>query len=181
MIVRPTGIHDVLVIEPNVFGDERGFFWESFNQQKFFEKTGLNIEFVQDNHSQSMQHVLRGLHYQSMQPQGKLIRVVVGEILDVAVDIRLNSLTFGKWISYRLSAENKHQLWVPPGFAHGFLVISDVAEVLYKTTDYYSPEHERSIRWDDPDLAIAWNLNTSPILSPKDKAGAFLKDAEVYA
>lgn len=181
MFVIPTEIHDVLIIQPKVFGDERGFFLESFNQQEFSEKTDLDVEFVQDNHSRSMQNVLRGLHYQKLQPQGKLIRVVVGDILDVAVDIRLSSPTFGKWVSYYLSAENKHQLWVPPGFAHGFLVISDVAEVLYKATDYYSPEHERSIRWDDPDLAIEWNLNTSPILSSKDKAGALLKDAEVYA
>lgn len=181
MIVIPTEIPDALIIQPHVYGDERGFFLESFNKRSFCDKTGINADFVQDNHSRSLQGVLRGLHYQIQRPQGKLVRVVVGEVLDVAVDIRSSSPTFGKWVSCYLSAKNNKQLWVPPGFAHGFLVISDVAEVLYKTTDYYSPEHERSIRWDDPGLAIAWNLDTSPILSPKDKAGALLKDAEVYA
>ena len=180
MIVVLTKISDVLIIQPQIFGDERGFFLESFNQKIFCEKTGLNVEFVQDNHSRSVQNVLRGLHYQIQQPQGKLIRVVAGEILDVAVDIRRNSPTFGQWVSCYLSAENRHQLWVPAGFAHGFLVVSEMAEVLYKTTDYYAPQYERSIRWDDPDLSINWNLDAAPILSSKDKAGALLKDAEVY-
>ena len=180
MIVVPTEIYDVLLIQPQIFGDERGFFLESFNQKNFCEKIGLNVEFVQDNHSRSMQNVLRGLHYQIYQPQGKLVRVVVGEILDVAVDIRHNSPTFGQWVSCYLSAENRHQLWVPAGFAHGFLVVSEMAEVLYKSTDYYAPQYERSIRWDDPDLSINWNLDAAPILSSKDKAGALLKDAEVY-
>ena len=180
MIVVLTKISDVLIIQPQIFGDERGFFLESFNQKIFCEKTGLNVEFVQDNHSRSVQNVLRGLHYQIQQPQGKLIRVVAGEILDVAVDIRRNSPTFGQWVSCYLSAENRHQLWVPAGFAHGFVVVSEMAEVLYKTTDYYAPQYERSIRWDDPDLSINWNLDAAPILSSKDKAGALLKDAEVY-
>jgi dTDP-4-dehydrorhamnose 3,5-epimerase len=180
MIVIPTEIPEVLIIEPQVFGDERGFFLESFNASSFSEKTGLDVNFVQDNHSRSMQHVLRGLHYQISQPQGKLVRVVVGEILDVAVDIRRSSPTFGHWVGCHLSAANKRQLWVPAGMAHGFLVVSDVAEVLYKATDYYAPQYERSIRWDDPDLAIAWNLEGSPILSLKDKYASRLKDAEVY-
>ena len=180
MIVVLTKISDVLIIQPQIFGDERGFFLESFNQKIFCEKTGLNVEFVQDNHSRSVQNVLRGLHYQIQQPQGKLIRVVAGKILDVAVDIRRNSPTFGQWVSCYLSAENRHQLWVPAGFAHGFLVVSEMAEVLYKSTDYYAPQYERSIRWDDPDLSINWNLDAAPILSSKDKAGALLKDAEVY-
>ncbi len=181
MIVVPTEISDILIIQTQVFGDERGFFLESFNQKIFCEKTGVNVEFVQDNHSRSVKNVLRGLHYQIQHPQGKLIRVVVGEILDVAVDIRRSSPTFGQWVSCYLSAENKHQLWVPPGFAHGFLVVSEMAEVLYKATDYYAPQYERSIRWDDPDLSIAWNQDATPILSPKDQAGALLKNAEVYA
>jgi dTDP-4-dehydrorhamnose 3,5-epimerase len=180
MIIVPTEISNILIIKPQIFGDERGFFMESFNQRIFCEKTGLNIEFVQDNHSRSVQNVLRGLHYQIQQPQGKLIRVVAGKILDVAVDIRRNSPTFGQWVSCYLSAENRHQLWVPAGFAHGFLVVSEMAEVLYKSTDYYAPQYERSIRWDDPDLSINWNLDAAPILSSKDKAGALLKDAEVY-
>lgn len=181
MIVTLTEISDVLIIQPQVFGDQRGFFLESFNQEKFCQETALDVEFVQDNHSRSVQNVLRGLHYQVQKPQGKLIRVVEGEILDVAVDIRRSSPTFGQWVSCYLSAENKKQLWVPPGFAHGFLVVSEVAEVLYKATDYYAPQYERSIRWDDPDLSIAWNLDGTPILSSKDQAGALLKNAEVYA
>jgi dTDP-4-dehydrorhamnose 3,5-epimerase len=180
VIIVLTKISDVLIIQPQIFGDERGFFLESFNQKIFCGKTGLNVEFVQDNHSRSVQNVLRGLHYQIQQPQGKLIRVVAGKILDVAVDIRRNSPTFGQWVSCYLSAENRHQLWVPAGFAHGFLVVSEMAEVLYKSTDYYAPQYERSIRWDDPDLSINWNLDAAPILSSKDKAGALLKDAEVY-
>ena len=180
MIVVLTGIPDVLIIESKVFGDNRGFFLESFNQSKFSGGTGLNVSFVQDNHSCSVRNVLRGLHYQIQQPQGKLVRVVVGEILDVAVDIRRSSPTFGQWVSCFLSAENKRQLWIPPGMAHGFLVLSDVSEVLYKSTDYYAPQHERSILWSDPDLAITWNLEAPPILSVKDKEAVLLKDAEVY-
>ncbi|MDX2098940.1 MAG: dTDP-4-dehydrorhamnose 3,5-epimerase [Leptolyngbyaceae cyanobacterium bins.59] len=180
MLITPTEIPEVLMIEPKVFGDDRGFFLESFNQGKFAEKTGLDLNFVQDNHSRSVRHVLRGLHYQIQQPQGKLVRVVVGEILDVVVDIRRSSPTFGQWVSCILSAENKRQLWVPAGMAHGFVVTSEVAEVLYKTTDYYAPQYERSLRWDDPDLAIDWNLQAPPILSTKDKDAALLKDAEVY-
>jgi dTDP-4-dehydrorhamnose 3,5-epimerase len=180
MIVIQTDIPDVLIIEPKVFGDDRGFFLESFNQSQFSERTGLNVSFVQDNHSRSIRNVLRGLHYQIQQPQGKLVRAVVGEILDVAVDIRRSSPTFGKSVSCLLSAENKRQLWVPPGMAHGFLVLSDIAEVLYKATDYYAPQYERSILWNDPDLGIDWNLTDSPILSLKDKEAALLKDAEVY-
>jgi dTDP-4-dehydrorhamnose 3,5-epimerase len=181
VIVVPTEIPDVMIVQPQLFSDERGFFLESFNQRSFCEKTSSSVEFVQDNHSQSFQNVLRGLHYQIKQPQGKLIRVIVGEILDVAVDIRRSSPTFGQWVSCYLSAENKQQLWIPSGFAHGFLVISEKAEVLYKATDYYAPQYERRIRWDDPDLSINWNLSEKPILSSKDKAGVLLKDAEVYA
>lgn len=181
MIISPTEIADVLVIKPRVFEDERGFFMESFNHKLFAEKTGLDFNFVQDNHCYSLQGVLRGLHYQVHQPQGKLVRAVVGEIFDIAVDVRRHSPTFGSWIGERLSAENKHQLWLPPGMAHGFLVLSEVAEVLYKATDYYAPAYERTIRWDDPDLSIAWPLTTAPILSAKDQAGVWLKDAEVFA
>lgn len=180
MIVIPTEILDVLIIEPKVFEDDRGFFLESFNQSKFSEKIGLNVSFVQDNHSRSVRNVLRGLHYQIQQPQGKLVRAVVGEILDVAVDIRRSSPTFGQWVSCSLSAENKRQLWIPPGMAHGFLVVSEVAEVVYKSTDYYAPQYERSILWNDPDLAIAWNFEQPPILSVKDKEAVSLKNAEVY-
>lgn len=180
MIVIPTEIPEVLIIEPQVFGDDRGFFLESFNHGSFSEKTGLDVNFVQDNHSRSVQNVLRGLHYQISQPQGKLVRVVVGEVLDVAVDIRRSSPTFGKWVGCLLSATNKRQLWVPAGMAHGFLVVSEVAEVLYKATDYYAPQYERSLRWDDPDLAIDWNLEGLPILSLKDKEASRLNDAEVY-
>lgn len=180
MIIVQTAIPDVLVIEPKVFGDERGFFLESFNQRQFAEKTGVTLNFVQDNHSRSTRNVLRGLHYQIQQPQGKLVRAVVGEILDVAVDIRRSSPTFGQWVGCVLSAENKCQLWVPPGMAHGFLVLSEFAEVLYKATDYYAPQYERSLRWDDPDIAIDWNLDATPTLSSKDKEAALLKDAEVY-
>ncbi len=171
MNVVPTAIADVLRVEPRVFGDERGFFFESFNARAWAESTGLDVEFVQDNHSRSSRGVLRGLHYQIRQPQGKLVRVVVGEVFDVVVDLRRNSGTFGHWVGERLSAENKRQLWVPPGFAHGFLVVSAVAEVLYKTTKYYAPEWERAIRWDDPQLAIDWPLaeaRGAPTLSAKD-------------
>jgi dTDP-4-dehydrorhamnose 3,5-epimerase len=180
MNVIPTDIPDVLIMEPRVFGDDRGFFFESFNQGTFTEKTGLDVTFVQDNHSRSRKNVLRGLHYQIQQAQGKLVRVVVGEVLDVAVDIRKSSPTFGQWVSCLLSAENKRQLWVPPGFAHGFVVTSDVAEFLYKTTDYYAPQYERTILWNDPDLAIAWNLDEPPALSAKDEAGQPFNTAEVY-
>lgn len=180
MNVIQTKIPDVLIIEPQVFGDERGFFYESYNEKLFAEKTGVKTNFVQDNHSRSAQNVLRGLHYQIQQPQGKLVRVVVGEVFDVAVDIRKNSPTFGQWVSCLLSAENKRIFWVPPGFAHGFLVLSEAAEFLYKTTDYYAPQYERSILWNDPDLAIDWPGTGEPILSAKDKAGQPLKTAEVF-
>ena len=180
MKVTPTAIPDVLVIEPRVFEDERGFFLESFNEQAFKEKANISERFVQDNHSRSAKNVLRGLHYQIQQPQGKLVRVVVGEIFDVAVDLRRSSKYFGQWVSVKLSAQNKQQLWVPPGFAHGFLVVSEYCEVLYKTTDYYAPQYERSLLWNDPNIAIAWQLEAEPILSGKDQAGKQLKDAEVY-
>ncbi|KPQ38963.1 MAG: dTDP-4-dehydrorhamnose 3,5-epimerase [Phormidium sp.] len=181
MNVIQTKIPDVLLIEPQVFGDHRGFFFESFNQKRFEEKTGVKTQFVQDNHSRSTQGVLRGLHYQIQQAQGKLLRATVGEIFDVAVDIRKNSVTFGQWVGYRLSAENKRQLWIPAGFAHGFAVLSEVAEVLYKTTDYYAKDYERSILWNDPELGIDWQLgDIKPRLSAKDEAGVLLKDAEVF-
>ncbi|MCY1301109.1 dTDP-4-dehydrorhamnose 3,5-epimerase [compost metagenome] len=171
---------DVLVLEPKVFGDDRGFFYESFNAQTFEALSGLKCEFVQDNHSRSQRGVLRGLHYQVQQAQGKLVRVTHGEVFDVVVDLRRSSPTFGRWAGINLSAENKRQLWVPEGFAHGFLVLSDYAEFLYKTTDYYAPEHERCIRWDDPDLAIDWPLAEAPRLSAKDQAGVNFKDAELF-
>lgn len=167
----PNAIPDVLLIEPKVFGDDRGFFFESFNQIAFNQATGLEIEFVQDNHSKSARNVLRGLHYQVQQPQGKLVRVVQGEVFDVAVDIRQGSPTFGQWVGEILSADNKKQLWIPAGLAHGFLVLSDSAEFLYKTTDYYAPAHERCLAWNDPDLAINWPISGAPILSAKDAAG----------
>ena len=178
----PTTIPEVLVIEPKVFGDARGFFYESFNARRFAELTGITTPFVQDNHSKSARHVLRGLHYQIEQAQGKLVRAVAGEVLDVAVDIRRSSPTFGQVETVILSAENKRMLWIPPGFAHGFVVLSENAEFLYKTTDYWAPEHERCILWNDPQLAIDWQLNgTTPLLSGKDQAGKLLKDAEVFA
>jgi dTDP-4-dehydrorhamnose 3,5-epimerase len=180
MKVTATAISDVLLIEPSVFGDTRGFFFESFNQRQWLEHTGLDRLFVQDNHSRSGKGVLRGLHYQIRQPQGKLVRVVMGEVFDVAVDLRRTSSTFGKWVGEVLSAENKKQLWVPEGFGHGFLVLSENAEFLYRTTDYYAPEHERCIIWNDPDLGIAWPIKELPILSPKDSAGIAFRDAEVY-
>jgi len=180
MKVIPTEIPEVLIIEPNVFGDQRGFFYESFNQKAWEEATGLQARFVQDNHSRSTKGVLRGLHYQIRQSQGKLVRVTVGEVFDVAVDIRRSSPTFKKWVGVRLSAKNKRQLWVPQGFAHGFLVVSEVAEFLYKATDYYAPEHERGIVWDDPELAIEWPLTEAPVVSAKDKNAPFLRDAEVF-
>jgi dTDP-4-dehydrorhamnose 3,5-epimerase len=179
--VIPTELPDVLIIEPKVFGDERGFFYESFNAQAFKEATGVDCQFVQDNHSRSQRGVLRGLHYQIQQAQGKLVRATAGEVLDIAVDIRRSSPTFGQWIGVLLSAENKRQLWIPAGFAHGFVVLSESAEFLYKTTDYYAPAHERCIRWDDPSLAIDWQLSEAPQLSGKDQAGVLLADAELFA
>ena len=181
MNVVQTSIPDVLIIEPAIFGDERGFFYESYNQKTLAEQTGITQSFVQDNHSRSAKNVLRGLHYQVQQPQGKLVRVGVGEAFDVAVDIRKTSPTFGTWVGVILSAENKRQLWIPPGFAHGFLVLSDFAEFLYKTTDYYAPQYERSIVWNDPDLAIAWPLHGEPLLSQKDQRGQRLNAAELFA
>ena len=173
-------IPDVLIIEPKVFGDDRGFFFESFNQKRFEELTGVKSHFVQDNHSRSAQHVLRGLHYQIRQPQGKLDRVTAGEVFDVCVDLRKHSETFGHSVAVMLSAQNHRQLWIPPGFAHGFLVVSSHAEFLYKTTDYYAPEHERSLLWNDPALGIDWPLTAEPLLSAKDKIGLPLAQAEVF-
>lgn len=175
-----TDLPGVIILEPKVFGDQRGFFFESFNARSFAEATGLQREFVQDNHSRSQRGVLRGLHYQVQQAQGKLVRVTAGEVYDVAVDLRRSSPTFGRWIGVHLSAENKRQLWVPEGFAHGFVVLSEFAEFLYKTTDYYAPEHERCIRWDDPTLAIDWPLDGAPQLSAKDQAGLSFVDAQVF-
>ena len=179
MNVIPTRLPGVLIIEPKVFGDSRGFFYESFNARSFQELTGTTSQFVQDNHSCSQKGVLRGLHYQLENVQGKLVRVTRGEVLDVAVDIRRSSPTFGQWISTRLSADNHRQLWVPEGFAHGFVVLSDTAEFLYKTTDYYNPGADRCIRWDDPQLAIDWGLQQPPVLSDKDKLGLPLAEAEL--
>lgn len=180
MKATPLAISDVVLFEPRVFGDDRGYFFESFNHLNFEEVIGRSVQFAQDNHSRSVKGVLRGLHYQIQRPQGKLVRVVQGEVFDVAVDIRRDSKTFGQWVGAYLSAENKHQLWVPEGFAHGFVVLSDTAEFLYKTTDYYAPVHERCIRWDDPDIAIDWPLTGKPSLSEKDLTGALLKQAEVF-
>nr|WP_041297045.1 dTDP-4-dehydrorhamnose 3,5-epimerase [Janthinobacterium sp. Marseille] len=176
-----TKIPDILLLEPNVLGDDRGFFFESFNERRFAEVTGKTVKFVQDNHSRSLRGVLRGLHYQIQQPQGKLVRVVSGEVFDVAVDIRKSSPTFGQWAGAVLSAENQRQMWIPEGFAHGFVVTSDTAEFLYKTTDYWAPEHERCIAWDDPAIGIDWPINGVPILSAKDQQGTRLADAEVFA
>ena len=180
MKVIPTEIPDVLIIEPQVYGDDRGFFLESFNQKDFREKTGVNTTFVQDNHSMSLKNVLRGLHYQIPNPQGKLVRVVNGSVFDVAVDARQSSPTFGQWVSCVLSAENKRIFWVPEGFAHGFLVLSERAEFLYKTTNYYYPQYEKTILWNDADLGIDWPLDIPPILSPKDQAGQPFKSVEVF-
>lgn len=181
MKVIPTLIPDVLIIEPKIFGDDRGFFYESYNQRNWQESTGLVTEFVQQNHSKSMQGVLRGLHYQIKNPQGKLVRVVVGEVFDVAVDLRKQSPTFGNWVGEYLSADNKKCLWVPEGFAHGFLVTSREAEFLYSTTDYYYPEHERCILWNDPSLDITWpETMTQPVLSPKDQEGTLFNQAEIF-
>jgi len=181
MQVIATAIPDVLIIEPKVFGDARGFFFESYNERAFAQATGLQLNFVQDNHSRSAQGVLRGLHYQIRQPQGKLVRVVRGSVFDVAVDLRKSSPTFGQWVGVELSESNHRQLWVPPGFGHGFLVTSASADFLYKTTDYYAPEHERCIVWNDPDIGIAWPLGGAPQLSGKDKAGLPLAQAETFA
>jgi dTDP-4-dehydrorhamnose 3,5-epimerase len=180
MNVIATQIPEVLILEPKVFGDARGFFFESYNRRSFRAATGLDVDFVQDNHSRSARGVLRGLHYQVRQPQGKLVRVVAGEVFDVAVDLRRSSPSFGKWAATSLSAHNKRMLWVPAGFAHGFLVTSEYAEFLYKTTDFYAPEHERCIAWDDPDLAVPWPLAGEPALSAKDRAGVLFRDAEVF-
>ena len=181
MKVIPMAIPDVLIIEPKVFGDARGFFFESFNQKAFNEATGLDVNFVQDNHSRSAKGVLRGLHYQLRQPQGKLVRVVRGAVFDVAVDLRKSSATFGRWVGAELNEENNKQFWVPAGFAHGFLVLSDMADFLYKTTDYYAPEHERCIAWNEPTIGVHWPLEDClPRLSTKDDAGVHLKLAEVF-
>lgn len=181
MNVVRTAIPDVLILEPRVFGDERGFFMESYNARRFEEITGLRREFVQDNHSRSRQGVLRGLHYQVQQAQGKLVRVTAGEVFDVAVDIRRSSPTFGKWVGAILSGQNHRQMWVPEGFAHGFVVLSDTADFLYKTTDYYAPEYERCILWNDPEIGIEWPLGVQPTLSAKDQVGKRLAEAEVFA
>jgi len=180
MKVTPTAIPDVLVIEPKMFGDARGFFFESFNQKSFNEATGLNVAFVQDNHSRSAKGVLRGLHYQLQQPQGKLVRVVRGAVFDVAVDIRKSSPTFGRWVGVELSEDNHKQLWVPAGFAHGFLVLSETADFLYKTTDYYAPAHERCIDWNDPVIGIVWPSDLQPQLSNKDQMAQPLASAQLF-
>jgi len=180
MKATPLAIPDVIVFEPKVFGDDRGFFFESFNQARFEAAVGRTVNFVQDNHSRSARHVLRGLHYQIRQAQGKLVRVTSGEVFDVAVDLRRSSPTFGKWVGATLSADNKKQLWVPEGFGHGFVVLSESADFLYKTTDYYAPEHERCIIWNDTSLAIDWPLQTAPVLSGKDQQGLPFARAEVF-
>jgi len=181
MKITPLCIPDVLRIEPRTFGDDRGFFYESFHQAYFDEAVGRKVSFVQDNHSKSVHSVLRGLHYQIKQPQGKLVRVVAGSVFDVAVDLRRSSSTFGQWVGEILSAQNKAQLWVPEGFAHGFVVLSDSAEFVYKTTDYYAPEYERSILWSDPKIAIDWPSNIIPILSAKDEKGTSFASADVFS
>ncbi|PSB03073.1 dTDP-4-dehydrorhamnose 3,5-epimerase [Merismopedia glauca] len=181
MKIIPTKIPDVWIIEPRVFADNRGFFYESYNHREFTQKIAPDIQFVQDNHSRSGNGVLRGLHYQIQQPQGKLVRVITGSVFDVAVDLRKSSPNFGDWVGVELTAENKQQLWIPPGFAHGFLVTSPVVEVLYKATDYYAPEHERCILWNDPDIGIDWSGIGEPILSAKDQSGQFLREAEVFS
>lgn len=181
MNALPTAIPDVLILEPKVFGDDRGFFFESFNKRIFEELTGLQRTFVQDNHSKSEKNVLRGLHYQIRHPQGKLVRVIQGEVYDVAVDLRKDSATFGQWVGVHLSAENRRQLWIPEGFAHGFVVISKTAEFLYKTTDYYAPEHERSLLWNDSAIGIVWPIESQPKLAAKDKNALPLTEAELFA
>lgn len=180
-VVATSSLPEVKVIEPRVFEDNRGFFYESFNAREFAHHVGVDVLFVQDNHSRSTRGVLRGLHYQLVKPQGKLVRVVAGEVYDVAVDIRASSPTFGKWAGVHLSAQNRRQLWVPPGFAHGFLVLSDYAEFLYKTTDYWYPEYERTLLWNDPALGIEWHHTDEPRLAAKDAAGQVLSECEVYA
>lgn len=187
MKVIPTALPEVLVLEPTVYGDARGFFTESFNQKVFLEATGVTLNFVQDNHSRSSQGVLRGLHYQLVCPQGKLVRVAQGAVFDVAVDVRKSSPNFGKWVGVELTEDNHRQLWVPPGFAHGFLVLSERADFLYKTTDYYAPQHDRGIRWDDPEIGIAWPIDglnaggaPTPSLSAKDQQAPLLASAETY-
>ncbi|MFM7343197.1 MAG: dTDP-4-dehydrorhamnose 3,5-epimerase [Betaproteobacteria bacterium] len=179
--VTPAALPEVLILEPKVFGDDRGFFFESFNQRDFQQAAGLNVHFVQDNHSKSSQGVLRGLHYQIQHPQGKLVRVTQGAVFDVAVDLRRSSPNFGKWVGVELSADNKRQLWVPPGFAHGFVVISELAEFLYKTTDYWYPEHERSLLWCDPTVGVQWPVDGEPKLAAKDTAGKVLAEADCFA
>lgn len=179
--VTSTALPDVKLIEPKVFGDARGYFYESFNAREFSQGVGSDVEFVQDNHSRSTKGVLRGLHYQIEHAQGKLVRVIEGEVFDVAVDIRRSSPHFGKWVGVVLSADNHRQLWVPPGFAHGFVVLSEAAQFLYKTTDYWFPEHERSIFWNDPEIGIAWPIDGEPVLAPKDAAGKRLSESDVYA
>ena len=181
MKATPLAIPDVILFEPKVFGDDRGCFFESFNQAKFEAAIGRQVTFVQDNHSRSFKNVLRGLHYQIQQPQGKLVRVVQGEVFDVAVDIRKSSPTFGQWVGEILSAANKRQMWVPEGFAHGFVVLSDTADCLYKTTGYYAPEHECSIAWNDPTIGIQWPLDGEPVLSVKDQRGTSLAEADYFA
>lgn len=180
MNIIKTDIPDVVIFEPKVFGDDRGFFFESFNQQKFYEATQLHVSFVQDNHSKSAKNVLRGMHYQIEHAQGKLVRVTQGEVFDVAVDLRKSSPTFGQWVGTHLSAENKRQMWMPPGFAHGFLVLSDTAEFLYKTTDFYAPQHECSLKWDDPTVAIEWPLQGAALLSAKDEQGLSLQATKKF-
>jgi dTDP-4-dehydrorhamnose 3,5-epimerase len=181
MLVVTTGLPGVLMLEPKVFGDERGFFFEAYNRRAFHKATGVDAEFVQDNHSRSAKNVLRGLHYQVRQAQGKLVRVISGEVWDVAVDLRRGSPAFGKWAGFTLSAESKRMAWIPPGFAHGFLVVSEAAEVLYKATDYYAPEHERTLLWSDAALGIQWPLAGAPVLADKDRRGTPLAAAEVFA
>jgi dTDP-4-dehydrorhamnose 3,5-epimerase len=181
MQVLPTALPGVLLLEPRVFGDARGYFYEAYNRRTFHKATGVDAEFVQDNHSRSAKNVLRGLHYQVRQPQGKLVRVTAGEVWDVAVDLRRSSPDFGKWTGFTLSAESKRMAWIPPGFAHGFLVVSDAAEVLYKTTDYYAPEQERTLLWSDPALGIKWPLAGAPVMAEKDRHGTPLAAAEVFA
>lgn len=181
MKVTPTALPEVLILEPDVFGDERGFFMESWNARTFREATGLNVTFVQDNHSRSLKNVLRGIHYQVVKPQGKLVRAATGSVFDVAVDLRRSSSNFGKWASVELSADNKKQLWIPPGFGHAFLVLSDYADFLYKTTEYWMREHDRALRWDDPAIGIEWPLTGAPLLAAKDTAAPTLQQAEVFA
>ncbi len=181
MKIKETSLPGVLLIEPTVFGDDRGYFYESFNEKKFAELTGLHLNFVQDNHSKSAKNVLRGMHYQIQQSQGKLVRVIAGEVFDVAVDLRKNSPTFGQWTGAYLSAENRLQMWIPEGFAHGFVVTSESAEFLYKTTDFWAPQYERCLQWNDPSVGIEWPLSAVPLLSTKDQVGKLLADAEVFA